>query len=268
MAAGLRNGSALSLELGAKPPSDSAVVTVVLVTGNSTEVKYGPADAGVREREVELTVSLQDTVEDLRDQAGVLLLAYAPGWTRRSEVLTRGTGARDHRGEEVDLPASIEERDVATAAVISTLPPSDPSTAEPSQEPSQAISGPQDQKLAAAAEFGTVFSGRRLRRTTWLKEPTDLTKESVEETVQNKPTPGPAKKGASKAGAQSAAVQVVTAAAGPSTVRRAITVKEAGIKSGDTLLLEEGTLPVEGKIELQVTILDLPYKCHLVELCS
>jgi hypothetical protein len=258
VAAGLRNGATLYLEQGSKPPSDSAVVTVVLVTGNSVDVKYGPTDAGVRDKEVEITVSLQDPVESLRDQAGVLLLGYSPGWTQRCEVLTRGTGARNHLGEDVEIADPVTTADVGQEPAAAAAPVTSEQAPAEDPVPDTAGGGAAEIKQAAVDEFGTEFHGRRLRRTSWLKEPTELVTEVIEETVQQKPAKVTPKANAPRKGVPPAPQPTPSPATavtiGPLTFTKAVTVKEAGIKSGDTLLLEEGTLPIEGQLNLTVSI--------------
>lgn len=242
VAAGLRNSSTVYLERGTRLPTDSVILTIALVTGNSVEAKYCPAEAGVRGLEVEITASLQDTVESVRDQAGVLLLGYAPGWTQRCDVFTKGTGARNHLGEDVVV---ADVRAVPAAGLEQYKKASLDSAHEHEQEQEQEQADlSMEPKAAAIVEFGAEFSGRRLRKTSWLKEPTELLAERVEEIIQAKPAKSSAK-------ASAAAKAPVNAA--PLTVERVLTVKDVGIKSGDTLLLEDGTLPVNGQFNLQAS---------------
>lgn len=268
--AGLKNHSILYLELGARPPSDSLLLTVILVSGNSTEVKYTSDEAGQRLQEVEITAHANDTVESLRDRAGVLLLGYAEGWTRRSALLMQGSGVRNHLGEELVLPvppamdADLTEGDASQTSASNLIN----STASCSASVSigqDAADGAltavecapvvEDPRALVRAEFGDSFLGRRLRRTSWLKEFTDLAMETAEDSAgQKASTAADSSKQLAKA-AQSRGGGSGVAVAPSTDVMAApvlLTLKDAGFKSGDTLLLEEGTLPVRGQMTIPV----------------
>jgi hypothetical protein len=258
VAAALRNGSTLYLEQGARPASDILLLNVVLVTGNSLELKYAPQDGGVRGQEVEVAVALTDTVEALRDQAGVLLLGYAPGWTQRCAALALGSGVRNHLGEEITItvdgaPVSVPGG-VSAAAPVGDAPTVD--ATENTPESDLAL-----HKAAAREEFGADFCGRRLRNTTWMKEALGLI-----ETTAEAPVSAPARTASSSdvkpgAKAKGKASELPTKAASVAesavlTVRQ-VTVKESGLKSGDTVLFEEGNLPIKGQMNLQVSLLKM-----------
>ena len=246
-AAGLKNHAILYLELGARPPSDSLLLNVILVSGNSTEAKYTAEEAGQRLQEVEIAAHINDTVESLRDRVGVALLGYAEGWTHRCGILLQGSGVRDHRGEELVLPALAVDGEVDPAA----------STANEGQDSSDAVpeaSEPAvtDPRVLAQAEFGESFLGRRLRRTSWLKEFTELAMETAEDSAANKASSvADSSKQLNKTAPRPVGAPPVDAAAAPVL----LTLKDLGLKRGDTLLLEEGTLPVKGQITIPVSLL-------------
>ena len=245
-AAGLKNHGILYLELGARPPSDSLLLNVILVSGNSTETKYTAEEAGQRLQEVEIAAHINDTVESLRDRVGVALLGYAEGWTHRSGVLLQGSGVRDHRGEELSLPALVVDGEVDEGA------PTSVEGQVPSDAVPEASAAPvPDPRVLAQAEFGESFLGRRLRRTSWLKEFTDLAMETAEEGATHKSSTiaADSSKQLSKTAQRPAGAPPVDAAAAPVL----LTLKDLGLKSGDTLLLEEGTLPVKGQITIPVS---------------
>jgi len=274
-AAGLKNHIIVYLEQGARPPSDSLLLSLVLVNGNSTETKYTAEEAGQRLQEVEITAHVNDTVESLRERAGCLLLNYAPGWTRRCELLLLGSGVRNHNGEELTLPPAVEENEaVESADIVEPAPlPSPPAVsvpqltviAPPKQDrvdPAPEVEpGPKpepelevvvvDPRAEALAEFGEGFVGRRLRRTSWLKEFAELTQEIADDIPATK---GGKTEGNKQAGrnAPRGAAPVADGPVVPVVVP--LTLKEAGFKSGDTLLLEEGVLPIKGQMTIQLYV--------------
>ena len=234
-AAGLHKGSVLYLEVGARPASDSVLLNLMLVSGNNTEVKYAIEESGVRGAEVELTVLLTDTLESVRDRAGVLLLGYTPGWTQRCQALTTGTGLRNHLEEELQpLPILSDAVDIAGPAEVALA------------------AATTDSKVTALEEFGAGFTGRRLRRTSWLKEPADLLSEQVEDVSTNASTSAPR----STTTTLPEGIPLIPAVSDGTTVAHsaytALTVKDAALKSGDTLLLEEGLYPVKGQLGIKV----------------
>jgi hypothetical protein len=268
--AGLRKGCTVYLERGTRPATDSLLITVALVTGNSLEAKYSPDQSGVRGQEVELTVGLHETVHEFRDRAGVLLLGYEAGWTQRCAALTAGTGVRDHLGNEVTVSIDSDAAEPPVAGGVVDAAAAADVVIEAANEPS---SSGLESKLAGLVEFGPDFHGRRLRKTSWLKEPTTLVEEVVEETIQPTkatapPATGSAAKGKSVGGKGAPAEKVSQSSAGdeapaPGGIReKPVLVKDAGWKSGDTLLLEEGTYPVKGQITVQVGL-----KLNVIQRC-
>lgn len=228
------------------------MLNIVLVNHNSTDVKYCLDEGGERLTEVEITAQWCDTIESLRERAGELLLNYQPGWTSRCCCLTQGTGLQNHLGAELSAPSTTEEVPVDTGTssagtVLDAEAPSEETLVNP--------------KELAVAEFGLAFQGRRLRRTSWLKEPTELLLETCEEMVTQRivaPLKGSTGGKNGKKGPVSAPPVGQKADSGaPATVSTLVvtpmTVKDSGLKSGETLLLEEGILPVKGQMNIQVT---------------
>ena len=294
-AVGLRNGSSLYLEQGTCAPPNSVLLQVVLVRGNSHEAKYSSAaEAGERLQEVEITAQLSDSVQSVRDRAGVLLCHYAEGWTQRCEVLAQGSGIRNHLGEEmgaaVDASFELAGSDEEIASIAADIAPAQAVLPVDSAPISDAdLLNHRDSLLATAqAEFGPQFPGLRLRKTSWLKEYTEvLVAEKSEEVVTiNIAVPAVEASGAA-VGASSAASSTAGAAVSKQAnskvnkgktnppassatvptkvndvstaqttanivVSTPLTVKDAGLKSGDTLFLEEGPLPVKGLLSIQV----------------
>jgi hypothetical protein len=256
VAAALRNGSTLYLEQGARPASDTLLLNVVLVTGNSLELKYAPQDGGVRGQEVELAVALTDTVESLRDQAGVLLMGYAPGWTQRCAALALGSGIRNHQGEEVTL----ETADESTSSVAAATPKDTSGNSATATDNVPVEGTAEQQKAAAREEFGADFCGRRLRKTTWMKEALGLIETSVEAPAPAAARSSTSSEAAPKQGAKQKgkipdlpAAKEAAVAEGAGLAVRQVTLKESGLKSGDTILFEEGNLPIKGQMNLQVS---------------
>ena len=261
VSASLHDKITLYLEQGAKAAPDSVLLNIIAVRGNSTESKYSLDEAGERGLEIEITAGVNETIQEVRDRAGVLLFGYTEGWTHRCNVLTAHSGVRNHLSEEVLLAREGDSfsSNVSSSNALTSRDDVDTSfTAVTADVIMEGEEGSASAKSKAVVEFGEAFKGLRFRKTSWLKEPNNLLEEMVEEShpsgkstqpqqPQNQGEKNKTKSSTSgvSAGASSGAVSEVPAV-------RAVTVKDSGLKGGDTLLLEEGVLPIKSQMTLQV----------------
>ncbi|KAJ1407860.1 hypothetical protein B484DRAFT_403690, partial [Ochromonadaceae sp. CCMP2298] len=330
--AGLRDHIALYLEIGAPTPAamvqEQLRVSVVLVVGNSRTAAYSAADQGARLGTVEVEAEPGESVAELKDRAGQMLLDYPPGWAMGAygAGAGAGSGVRTREGLEVPLPDPVTPEDEAAAAIsiaavaaddsahaqrASLRPPKPPGTRAKMEAETGAGAGVKreggeghEQETEAGTDAGADaeagaeaeadrrvqcfseslrlgnFRGRRLRRTSWMGEFAELLLEAEEGTGtgagmgagaggggEGGGVPGGAGKGGKKGakrggdGAVGAASALAAASAPASSAEppapapappAAITLQQAGVRSGDTLLLEEGWLPVRGIMGIQV----------------
>ncbi|KAJ1409646.1 hypothetical protein B484DRAFT_403150 [Ochromonadaceae sp. CCMP2298] len=330
--AGLRDHIALYLEIGAPTPAamvqEQLRVSVVLVVGNSRTAAYSAADQGARLGTVEVEAEPGESVAELKDRAGQMLLDYPPGWAMGAygAGAGAGSGVRTREGLEVPLPDPVTPEDEAAAAIsiaavaaddsahaqrASLRPPKPPGTRAKMEAETGAGAGVKreggeghEQETEAGTDAGADaeagaeaeadrrvqcfseslrlgnFRGRRLRRTSWMGEFAELLLEAEEGTGtgagmgagaggggEGGGVPGGAGKGGMKGakrggdGAVGAASALAAASAPASSAEppapapappAAITLQQAGVRSGDTLLLEEGWLPVRGIMGIQV----------------
>ena len=285
------------------------------VDGNSTRAKYAAADAGDRGTAVELQVKGTETVRSVRDRAGVLLLGLRPGWTLRTqrgdcEVLDHTgqllfsssspspsrpafpipaiqtaddliAGAADAAvaadlGRQLNATEAVEEATIMMTAM--ELPPETPTIhTNHTDESATALLTEQEQEqeqLEKELSSGS-FKGRRFRRTSWLKEFTDLLEEVNPDAHLSAPSSSSSSSSSSSAATATASATGAIkkkppilkeeqripdiAGAGIDADAGLLTVKEAQLRGGDTLLLEEGYLPVKGQVSLQVLCTHFSY---------
>lgn len=78
-------------------------ITIILVTGNSTNIKYAINEAGSRISEYSFTVSVKDTVASLKDRAGVYFLNYSENWTKVDDPTIKDIVVYNHNQYIIDL---------------------------------------------------------------------------------------------------------------------------------------------------------------------
>jgi hypothetical protein len=186
------------------------------------------AARGERLQEVQLTVSATESITSIRDRAGVMLLGLESGWTA-------GAAASSEETPEVAAATALPGPDTAG---------SDDAAAVTAAVTAAASDAASDADAPDAEESPTVSEvvPRRLRTTTWLKEPAALLLEDV-------------KMGSGNSAAESAPVGKAkqAATAGIPVDPGVATAQSAGLRGGDTLLLEEGPLPVKGQVTFEVS---------------
>eukprot|EP01038_Epipyxis_sp_PR26KG_P009755 gene9755-13124_t len=162
----LKNGIRLFLEKSNKPTfSSSITLTVILVQGNNTHVKYDINKSGNRIKEIELVVDINDTIQSIRDKIGCDLMNYPSNWTQLSLV---------------DMQGLCNDSNDNSA--------------------------------------NNVYVGHRLRRTNWLKEAMDIIYE------------------------------------GDIANQLFETISSQSLRHGDTVLFEDGVLPVKGQVSIEIFI--------------
>jgi hypothetical protein len=86
---GLHDGAVVTLELSKPNTTANLSLKVTHVVGNSHEFKNTMSEAGVTVREIELNVSMKESVTNLRDLLGVMFCNYVPGWSSDSQYYHR-----------------------------------------------------------------------------------------------------------------------------------------------------------------------------------
>lgn len=213
---GLKEGMTLFLKEEGVAYTEDIKLNAILVINNSNEHRYLKMDqVGNRIEKKTITISTNTEVQQLRDKLGVLFLNYEEGWTKRSVECIPDCYILENNSEHFTSETVVAAGDKSDVAAIGYGVQENGNEVNKNSTIIDLTEDSMD--VPPDTKLDRPYKGGRLRTTTWMKECGELIGE-----VNSK--------------------------------GHARTLKEAGVKDGDTVLFEEGDLPTKGQMTFKVFV--------------